>query len=110
MIVEKLISWFIPFVCGGLITGFITYIKTIHRKNSAIEDGVQCLLRAEIIRQYEKWEDKGYCPIYAKEALKREYKAYHTLLGNDVATGLYNDTMKLPAEPIHRKDNKGYEK
>jgi hypothetical protein len=57
---------------------------------------VQCLLRAEIIRQNEKWVKAGYCPIYAKQALTRAYKAYTALKGNDVATGLYHEVMELP--------------
>ena len=99
MIVEKLISWAVPFVCGGIITGLIAYIKAMRRKTSAIEEGVQCLLRAEIIRMHDKYTARGYCPIYAKESLKRAYNSYHTLGGNDVATGLYEDTMNLPTEP-----------
>ena len=99
MIVEKIISWAVPFVCGGIITGLLTYIKTLQRKNNAEEEGIQCLLRAEIIRNHDKYMDKGYCPIYAKEALKRAYHAYHELHGNDVATGLYNEVMALPTEP-----------
>lgn len=98
MIVEKIISWAVSFVCGGVITGLLTYIRTLKRKNDAVEEGVQCLLRAEIIQNHDKYMDKGYCPIYAKEALKRAYHAYHELHGNDVATGLYNDVMKLPTE------------
>ena len=35
MIVEKIISWAVPFVCGGIITGLLTYIKTLKRKNDA---------------------------------------------------------------------------
>ena len=61
-------------------------------------EGVQCLLRAEIIRNHDKYMDMGYCPIYAKEALKRAYHAYHELHGNDVATGLYNEVMALSTE------------
>ena len=98
MIVEKIISWAIPFVCGGVITGLITYIKTLKRKNDAVGEGVQCLLRAEIIRNHEKCMDRGFCPIYVKEALKRAYHAYHDLHGNDVATRLYNEVMELPTE------------
>lgn len=99
MIIEKLISWAVPFICGGIITGLITYIKTMRRRNTALEDGVQCLLRAEIIRMHDKYTARGFCPIYAKEALTRAYVSYHTLDGNDVATGLYEDTMELPTEP-----------
>ena len=61
-------------------------------------EGVQCLLRDEIIRNHDKYMDNGFCPIYAKETLKRAYHAYHELHGNDVATGLCNEVMALPTE------------
>ena len=60
-----------------------------------IEDGLQCLLRAEIIRAHEKYTAQGYCPIYAKESLRRVYTAYHNLGGNDIATALYNECLNL---------------
>lgn len=65
-------------------------------ENTAV--GLQCLLRMEIIRSHEKYTEKGYCPIYARESLQREYTAYHNLGGNDVATDLFNNTMELPTE------------
>lgn len=65
----------------------------------AIRAGLQCLLRAEIIRTYDKATEKEFCALYAKEALTRAYKAYHALGGNDVATELYHDVMNLPNEP-----------
>ena len=98
MIVEKIISWAVPFVCGGVITGIVAYIKTLKKRIDAIGERVQCLLRAEIIRNHDKYIEKDYCPIYAKEALKRAYHAYHDLQGNDVATRLYNEVMELPTE------------
>ena len=62
-----------------------------------LEAGVQCLLRAEIIRSHEKYTERGRCPIYAREALARAYNAYHALGGNDVASDLYNELMELPS-------------
>jgi hypothetical protein len=61
-----------------------------------LENGVQSLLRAEIIRSHEKYMKRGFCPIYAKEALDKAYKAYHALGGNDVATKLYEQCILLP--------------
>lgn len=98
MIIDKLISWAVPFVCGGIITGLITYIKAMRRRNTALEDGVQCLLRTEIIHMHNKYIERGYCPIYAKESLARAYQAYHNLDGDDVATDMYQATMELPTE------------
>ena len=91
-ILEKIISWIIPFLLGSAVSAAVMWITGF----KALRDGLQCLLRAEILRQHEKWTRAGYCPIYAKEALKRAYSSYHALDGNDVATGLYEETMELP--------------
>lgn len=98
-VVSLILKWAVPFVCGSIATGCITYIAALKKRNTAMEDGLQCLLRAEIIRMHDKYIPRRYCPIYAKEALKRAYKAYHALGGNDVATQLYNELMELPTEP-----------
>lgn len=94
MIVQSFVAWLVPFICGGAVTLAVTMFV----KMRAIREGLQCLLRAEIIRQYEKWIDRGICPVYAKEALTRAYKAYHSLGGNDVASELYSQVMELPTE------------
>ncbi len=68
------------------------------RKNEAIAEGVQSLLRESIVNSYNRYSDRGCCPIYAKESIKKVYKAYHNLGGNDVATELYNKVLKMPEE------------
>lgn len=95
---ELILKWAVPFVCGGVMTWALTYIKMRKKRDTALEEGVQCLLRAEIISMYKEYQHKRYCPIYAKESLKRMYKAYHGLGGNDVATELYSKTLALPEE------------
>lgn len=89
---KEIIGWVVPFILGAIVGAIGLWFGILR----SLRDGLQCLLRAEIIRQHEKWTDRGYCPIWAKQALTREYKAYHALKGNDVATGLYVDTMELP--------------
>lgn len=96
VILEKVISWLVPFLMGALVSGMALWFGGM----KALREGVQCLLRAEIIRQNEKWVKSGYCPVYAKQALSRAYKSYHALNGNDVATGLYEETMDLPERKI----------
>lgn len=68
------------------------------KKNDAIMQGIQSLLRQSIIDAHSKYSDRGYCPIYAKESLKRVYKAYHDLGGNDVATELYEELLEMPVK------------
>ena len=67
-------------------------------KEQAISDGVQALLRESIVRNYNKWSEKNYCPIYAKESLRRAHEAYTKLGGNDVAHELYGKLIKMPEE------------
>ena len=71
------------------------------RKNDRtkqLENGVQSLLRAEIIRSHEKYMDRKYCPVYAREALTRIYESYHALGGNGTMTELYKQVMALPTD------------
>ena len=98
------LKWLVTFVCGGAVTFLAARYKFHRKREKALEEGLQALLRAEIIRQYEKHIEREFCPLYAKEALKREYHAYHELGGNDVATELYHKVLELPTEPPDKEN------
>lgn len=68
------------------------------QKNMAISEGVQALLRDSIIQAYNHYKTQEFCPIYAKENVKRMYNAYHALGGNDVVTGLKDELMEMKTE------------
>ena len=108
-VAELAIRWAVPAALSALagVIGGAVGASSARRKAKKEQDtthdlhiatGVQCLLRAEIIRSAEKYHDKGYCPVYAREALTRAYDSYHGLGGNDVATKLYEATLRLPTE------------
>lgn len=103
IIYENFIKWAVPFVCGAAISGMLTYLKMKSKREKALSDGVRCLLRSEIITYHDKYSSMSYCPIYAKESLRRMYAAYHDLGGNDVATQLYERTMELPERKVDEK-------
>ena len=68
--------------------------------------GIRALLRADLIRLYNKYhDDYGYCPLYVKQSLEDEYKQYHTLKGNGVGTQIYHALMELPTEPPHEGED-----
>lgn len=92
-VISIVLRWLIPFICCG----FITWIGGYHGKNKAMREGLRSLLRSEIIRAYEKYTERGYCPIYAREPLTKVYEAYHAMGGNGTGTKFYNDTMDLPS-------------
>lgn len=73
-------------------------IKEQKEKNDAIAEGMQALLRENIIQSYNHYKEKGYCPIYAKESIRRMYQPYHKLDGNDVATKLKDELLAMQTE------------
>ena len=95
---DLFLKWAIPALCAAIVGWVGGYLAHRKKKDKALEDGMQCLLRQEIIRSYENYSQKGYCPVYAREALTRGYGAYHELGGNDVATDLYDKIMELPTK------------
>lgn len=105
--VEWLFAAAIAFL-GFLYSYVLKQLKEEKRKNDALMLGVQSLLRESIVTNYNKYQDKDFCPIYAKESIKRAYEAYHNLGGNDVATKLYNTLLAMPEEPRERKDEENH--
>lgn len=95
------LEWLFAAICAFLAWGYRTVsarLEAEQRKNEAISCGVQALLRESIVSSYNKYSDKGYCPIFAKESLRRAYAAYSRLGGNDVASELYRKILAMPEE------------
>lgn len=54
-------------IIGILTKTILTRIKKVEQRNKALELGVQALLRAEMIEQYEKYKARGAAPLYARD-------------------------------------------
>lgn len=93
---ETLIKAVIGVVVTALWGFFVWLVKRMFTKQKATEEGLQSLLRAELIRTYEKSMERGFIPIYSKQAFEKCYTAYHNLGGNGAVTDMYNKTMALP--------------
>ena len=72
------------------------HIKDNDSKTDATQKGVQALLRAQMISEYNKALDKGYAAIYAKENFENVWKNYHTLGVNGVMDDIHEKYMSLP--------------
>ena len=104
---ETLLAALCSALTSSILSALAAFIAAGRRysiRQQATFDGLQCLLRAEIIRSYEKSLRRGYCPLYAKDALKRAYSSYHNLGGNDVATGLYRQILQMNTEPTDKEN------
>lgn len=75
------------------------------KQTLATRRGLRALLRADLIRLYNKYHDElGYCPLYVKQALEDEYRQYNVLKGNGVGTNIYKELMALPTEPQNKEE------
>lgn len=72
------------------------HIKENDEKTEATQLGVQALLRAQMISEYNKALDKGYAAIYAKENFENVWQKYHTLGANGVMDDIHEKYMSLP--------------
>ena len=106
------VEWLFMIITAVIGFGYRAVLKKLSEektRNEAIAEGVQSLLRESIVSSYNKYNEKGYCPIYAKESTKKVYAAYHNLGGNDIATSLYNKILNMDEEP-KTADEKGDQK
>ena len=98
---EFIIKYWLEVLFGLLITVLtLAYRKLASRmkRQEAVELGIQALLRDRIIQTYNHYEDKGYCPIYARENVEELYTRYHDLGGNGTITSLMDKMRKVPTE------------
>ena len=73
-------------------------IKCKNAEQDAIKMGLQALLRDNLIRNYNHYAEKGFCPIYALENVNALYTQYHALGGNGTVTEIVERIKDLPAE------------
>lgn len=105
-IIEHWLEWMFAgttFLLGFLYRQIIKRMKEEKKRSDAIASGVQSLLRESIVSNYNKYQERDFCPIYAKESIKKVYESYHNLGGNDVATQLYHTLLKMPEEPEEKE-------
>ena len=89
------------FGSGSLVTVwryFNKKAKDEKNENKAIRLGVQALLRDRLLQEYNKWIDKNYAPIYAKENFENLWIQYHNLGVNGVMDEIHKTFMDLPTE------------
>ena len=109
-VIKYWVEWLFGIVTSLLLLGYRAMAKRIkadHDRQTAMEEGMQAMLRTSIIDQYNKWKDRGYYPIYARENVDYLSQAYFKLKGNGVVPDLLKALKQLPTEP--RKDEENEE-
>lgn len=99
-ILQIILSYLIPTILGGILGFISTKLKKNKKKDLAIEQGVQALLRNEIIRRYREFEAKGEIPILDKENLEEMFIQYKNLGGNGTVKKMVDELLNLDTKII----------
>ncbi len=49
-----------------------------------------------MISEYNKWSERGYAPIYARESFENCWQQYHALGANGVMDDIHERFLALP--------------
>ena len=95
--IVQLITWAIALgIPSGLIGFLWGKVKGLHKDNLAVKEGVQALLRAQMIADYNHYVEKGFAPIYARQNFENCWQRYHALGANGVMDDIRSKFMALP--------------
>ena len=67
-----------------------------NRHDTAIENGVVCILRKHLMDEHEIWVAKGFITSHALESDLAMYKAYKDLGGNGMIDHMEEEIQALP--------------
>lgn len=74
-------------------------VKIAFSQIKSVRLGVQALLRAQLVSEYNKWEERGWAPIYARQNFENCWEQYHNMGKNGVMDDLHARFLALPTEP-----------
>lgn len=85
-----------------LIICLYKYVNSVIKKTrddtNALKLGIQALLRSQMIAEYNKYNEKGYAPVYARENFENCWKQYHSLGANGIMDDLHEKFLDLPVK------------
>jgi hypothetical protein len=83
----------------GIVTKtLLSRMKKNEQRQKALELGVQALLRAEMIEQYEKYKAKCATPLYARDNYENMWVQYESLGANGVMSDIHSKFINLPVD------------
>lgn len=96
-------QWLCLFSVPALILMIVKYmlnqIKQNRKDTEAVKLGLQALLRSQMISDYNKYSEKGFAPVYARDNFENCWKQYHSLGANGVMDDLHRKFLELSTDP-----------
>lgn len=97
---ETVLKWFITFLLGTVIGIIGAKLKSESKKNKALVNAVQSLLRDRLIEKYRQFKTKEQMTILDKENIDHLYTEYKNLGGNGTVKELYEDMEDIDIKII----------
>ena len=88
---EWWLTWLLGLIGTGILAGFRVLYKrqqAAEVRQTALENGVQAILRDSILTSYYHYHDKGKITLHGLENVEAMYRSYHDLGGNGTMTHL----------------------
>ena len=104
--IEFIVKYWVQALFGLIISGLgalFAWLRKKFKEQNAVKNGVQCILRNDIIQIHDKHMEREFIPIYALDNVIKMYDAYHELGGNGTVTKLIEELKELPTEPPKNK-------
>ena len=95
---EILVLIGLPGTVAAILRFIYRKIAELRAAQRALESGIQALLRAQMISDFNKYSELGYAPIYARENFENCWRQYHALGANGVMDDLRAKFLALPTE------------
>jgi hypothetical protein len=110
---EFVIKYWLQMAFAGLLSigtfiGRYWGVK-LHKRfceHDTIKKGLLALLRVEIVKSYNYYMEKGYCPIYARDSINSMFREYLNLGGNSTIPDLIEELNNLPTDERYTQPNK----
>lgn len=105
MMLQQIIDWSVPVLCGGIVTVLGVLVKGWY----ALVRGVRALLRADLNRIHTNYVQVGRpVDLTLKDEADDIYSAYHALGGNGVGSELHRQILAAhaAANSDNEADNK----
>ena len=107
---EFVIKYWLQMAFLGIISigSFIGkyYGNKLHKRfceHDMIKAGLLSLIRVELVKSYNYYMEKGYCPIYARDSINPMFREYQRLGGNGTIPDLMEELNDLPTNEKYVK-------
>jgi hypothetical protein len=109
--IEFIIEYWLTILFVGLMGGITGiwkhYSNKLHKRfceHDIIKAGLLVIIRAELVKSYNYYMEKGYCPIYARDTINPMFREYIKLGGNGVIPDLMEELNNLPTDKKYCKE------